>query len=214
MMNFNILATGSKGNAVIFEDMVMVDCGVSYKTLKPYVKGLKLILLTHIHGDHFNKTTIKKLASDRPTLRFGAYKWLVQPLLDCGVKAKNIDVFESDKTFSYGPVKVNPFMLHHDVPNCGYKLTVKDHTVFYATDTENLNGVEAKNFELYLIEANYEDEEIQERIAKKELEGQFAYEKRVLKSHLSKAKADNWLAENMGPDSEFVYMHCHEEAKE
>lgn len=211
MMNFNILATGSKGNAVILENIVLVDCGVSYKKLKPHTKDLKIVLLTHIHGDHFNKTTIKKLAADRPTLRFGAYKWLVQPLLDCGVKAKNIDVFESDKTFNYGSLKVAPFMLHHDVPNCGYKLKISNHTVFYATDTENLNGIEAKDFELYLIEANYEEEEIKERIADKKLNGEYVYEYRASKNHLSKTQTDNWLAENMGPDSEFVYMHCHEE---
>ena len=71
MVKYNIISTGSDGNATILEDFVLVDCGVPYKALEPYVPKLKLVLLTHIHSDHFQKRTIKRLASERPTLRFG-----------------------------------------------------------------------------------------------------------------------------------------------
>lgn len=39
----------------------------------------------------------------------------------------------------------------------------------YATDTNNLNGVQALGYDLYLIEANYRDEDIQAKIAEKRL---------------------------------------------
>ena len=77
MVKYNIISTGSDGNATILEDFVLVDCGVPYKALEPYVPKLKLVLLTHIHSDHFQKRTIKRLASERPTLRFGCCRWLV-----------------------------------------------------------------------------------------------------------------------------------------
>lgn len=49
-VKYNIISTGSDGNATILEDFVLIDCGVPYKTLEPYVSKLKLVLLTHIHS--------------------------------------------------------------------------------------------------------------------------------------------------------------------
>lgn len=60
MVKYNIISTGSDGNATILEDFVLIDCGVPYKALEPYVTKLKLVLLTHIHSDHFQKRTIKR----------------------------------------------------------------------------------------------------------------------------------------------------------
>lgn len=49
-VKYNIVSSGSQGNAVILDDFVMVDCGVPYKQIAPYVPQLKLVLLTHIHS--------------------------------------------------------------------------------------------------------------------------------------------------------------------
>ena len=49
-MNFEVVATGSKGNAVIINDEILIDCGVAFKKIEPYVKKLKLVLLTHVHS--------------------------------------------------------------------------------------------------------------------------------------------------------------------
>ena len=92
-MEYVIISTGSKGNAVILNGEILIDCGVPYKSIKPYVKDLKLVLLTHSHCDHFKPETIRKLASERPTLRFGCGKWLAQSLIACGVQKWRIDVY-------------------------------------------------------------------------------------------------------------------------
>ena len=91
MVKYNIISTGSDGNATILEEFVLIDCGVPYKALEPYVPKLKLVLLTHIHSDHFQKRTIKRLAEERPTLRFGCCRWLTPPLLAAGVPERQID---------------------------------------------------------------------------------------------------------------------------
>ena len=96
-MNYKIINTGSDGNATVIADIILIDCGVSFHKLEPYVKNLQLVLLTHFHQDHFNKTTISRLSKDRPTLRFGCCKWLVQELIDCGVDKRNIDVYVLNK---------------------------------------------------------------------------------------------------------------------
>lgn len=209
MVKYNIISTGSDGNATILEDFVLIDCGVPYKALEPYVTKLKLVLLTHIHSDHFQKRTIKRLAEERPTLRFGCCRWLAPPLLAAGVPERQIDVLEPRTMYGYGLCNVIPFMLTHNVPNCGYKVHFPSGKVIYATDTNNLNGVQALGYDLYLIEANYRDEDIQAKIAEKKAAGQYAYEMQVLKNHLSEAKCNDFLVRNMQANSVYIPMHVH-----
>lgn len=209
-MEYRIISTGSKGNAVILNDEILIDCGVSYKAIKPYVKGLKLVLLTHIHSDHFKPETIRKLANERPTLRFGCGKWLLKDLVKC-VPKRNIDIYFENAINQYADdLKIIMIPTKHNVENCAYKIYTGSRKIFYATDCNNLDGITAKNFDLYMIEANYEEHEIQERIAEKEASGQYVYEYQVLRNHLSKAKADEFIIANAGENSRFVYLHGHE----
>lgn len=207
-MTYQILKSGSSGNAVVVNDVILIDCGVDFKTLSAVYKGLKTVLLTHIHSDHFKKRTIKKLAFERPTLRFACCEWLVADLISCGVSKKNIDVLEIGKIYDYKLFKVSPIKLYHNVPNCGYRLYMNGEKALYATDTGTLDGIEAKGYDLYLIEANHTEEEIQERIRRKEESGEFVYEYEAMKNHLSKERCDEFLLNNM-IDGEYVYLHQH-----
>lgn len=208
-MDYEILATGSNANCTIINNKIAVDMGTYFKKVDPYLKKLQLILLTHIHSDHFKKPTIYQIAKQRPRIRFGCGSWLVPYLLDCGVKAKNIDIYKMDRQYDYGLFKIIPFALNHNVLNCGYKIFMNDKKIIYATDTNDLNGVYAPDFDLYLIEANYTEDGIQERIQAKLETGEYIYEYGVMQNHLSKEKADKWLMENMGDKSEYEYMHGH-----
>ena len=80
--------------------------------------------------------------------------------------------------------------------------------VLYATDTVSMEGVEAKDYELYLLECNHHEDEIQAKIQEKTASGQFSYEVRAAATHLSWEKAMAWLQEN-GPNSKFIPMHQH-----
>ena len=210
-MTFNIIKTGSKGNAVILGGIILIDCGVPYKDLANAIEDVNIVLLTHIHGDHFKKSTIRRLARGRPTLRFACCEWLVKPLLEAEVIAENIDVLEIGKKYDYGLFQISPVLLYHNVPNCGYRVFFNSEKVFYATDTTTLKGIEARDYDLYLVEANYDEEEIAERIAKKEADGIYPYEYEVLKNHLSKKDCNDFVYSNMGPHSKFVYLHEHKE---
>lgn len=210
-MEFNIISTGSKGNAVILNDEILIDCGVPYKAIKPYVKGLKLVLLTHKHLDHFKPETIRKLAAERPSLRFGCGKWLLSSVIASGVRKSNIDIYTPNTKNRYtGDLQLIMIPLKHNVSNCGYKIFLHGEKIFYATDCNNLDGIEAPNYDLYMIEANYEDEEIQRRIEEKQANGQYCYEYQVLNNHLSKKKADEFIIANFGEKSRFIYLHGHE----
>lgn len=217
-MTYRIIQTGSKGNAVIIEEKILVDCGVSFKKLKDYYKKLKIVLLTHIHSDHFNPTTIKKLAYEKPTIRFACCKWLVEELVNLGINKKNIDVLEIGKFYDYKDFKISPILLYHNVEQCGYRIFIKKigkiQKLIYATDTNSLDGIEAKNYDMYMLEANYEEEEIKNRIEEKRNNNEYCYEYDAMLNHLSKEKCDKFLYENMGNKSKYIYMHQHERRNE
>lgn len=210
-MNYNIISTGSQGNAVVLNDYILIDCGVTFKALKDVYRNLKIVLLTHEHIDHLNKTTIKRLAKERATLRFGCCKWLVPILLECDVPAQNIDVYEAGKIYDYRAFKVSPIKLYHNVENCGYRLKFGEKKAFYATDTAHLRGITAKDYDLFMIEANYTEDDLEERIIAKTAAGQYCYELNVADRHLSKEQADEFLLANMGKHSKYVYLHQHKE---
>lgn len=225
-MTYDILATGSSGNAVVINGEILIDCGVPMKKLRDsgYIKSLKLVLLTHAHGDHFNAATVRALHQERPALRWGCCEWMVPHLLDAGVDKRVIDVHTPDVCVNHpGFVTLMPFSLIHDVPNCGWRIIScrkmwradmgeyieKAEPVFYATDCATLDGIEAKNYSVYLLEANHTRAEIEARIADKQARGEFAYETRAAQNHLSQEHALDWLARNAGPNSQYVFLHQH-----
>lgn len=216
-MTYEIISTGSQGNAVVIERKILVDCGVSWKSLRPKVKELDLVLLTHIHGDHFIPATVRALHQERPALRWGCCKWMVGPLLAAGVAPKLIDPLAPGTAYSYhtsaGEAIISPVRLTHDVPNCGYHLTIAGQKAFYATDTGTLDGIEAPGYDLYMIEANHTQEELAHRAAEKLAAGEFSYEAKAARNHLSREQAEAWLAQNAGPKSRFVFLHQHHETK-
>lgn len=211
-MKYEIISTGSVGNAVVINGEILIDCGVSFKALKNVYKNLTLVLLTHIHSDHFNPKTLKRLSDERPTLRFGCCEWLVKPLVNAGVPKHSIDVYDIGKKHDYSDFCVEPVKLYHNVENCGYKVHFADvGKMLYATDTSTLEEIVASDYDLYLIEANYTCADLKERIERKLDSGEFCYETNVAQRHLSKEQAVEWLLENMGAESEYCFLHQHKE---
>lgn len=214
-MIYKILSTGSKGNAVIINNEILIDCGIPWKTLKPEAPTLKLVLLTHRHGDHFNPSTIKRLSQERPSLRFGCCEWMAPLLLEAGVYPKNIDIYspESPDFWGYSSIRlqVRAGLVPHNVPNCAYHIRIGEEKIFYVTDAGNLDGIEAKGYDLYMIEANHTEADIQRRIKEKRATGEYAYEYDAAKNHLSLEQANDFIYRNANPTSEYAYLHQHRE---
>lgn len=209
-MRYNIIATGSKGNAVVINGNILIDCGVPFKLLEPVKKDLKLVLLTHVHGDHFNPSTVRALHRERPTLRFGCCVWMVEPLLDAGVDSRTIDVFQPSVTYAYGArLEISPVTLTHNVPNCGYRIRENEESLFYATDTGTLDGITAKGYDLYMVEANHTKAELEARRDAKIAAGEFSYEVNAARNHMSQEQATDWIYQNAGPNSKYVFLHQH-----
>ena len=220
-MTCDVIATGSRGNAVVLDGNILIDCGVPFRDLEGIYQKLAIVVLTHIHGDHFAPETLRQLAFRRPTLRFLCPPWLHQPLRSIGISEKVIDTASTAYVLSYGRLPGGSFpgvVFHmdpipHDVPNCAWHIFFGgSEAALYATDCGSLDAVEARDYDLYLLEANYKEDELEERMQQKLAAGRYAYEPRAAANHLSQEQAKRWLAENAREGrSKVLFLHQHQE---
>lgn len=212
-MKYKILGTGSSGNCIIINDNIMLDCGLPYKKIKSYLKNIKLIFISHRHTDHLLPTTIRQIAYNYPTIKFvfnAEDIEILSILVDNGIQLKNIYDIVQNIWFDFGICKIKLEELYHDVLNSACHLDINGKKVLYVTDTARVDHIEAKNYDLYLIEANYHSrEEIEQRIKEAQEKGEFTHLIRVLNTHLYEDDAIQWLKDNMGDNSEYQFIHQH-----
>lgn len=209
---YKILGSSSKGNAIIIENFLMLDAGVNYSKIKPYLKKIKLIFISHVHQDHLLPSAIKKIAYNYPTIKYvTGSEFVVEKLVECGVNKKNIYVLKSGKKYDLGLVKVKLEELYHDTTNYALKWEYKGFKGIYAVDTNKIDHIQAKKYDLYLIESNYNEEllgkHIKECIENNDSEDKLYYLQRVSKTHLSDKKCNDFLIENMGNNSIYEKIH-------
>ena len=206
-MKYEIIGSSSKGNAIIVEYKILLDCGVSYSKLKPYLKDIKLMFVSHVHKDHLLPSTIKKISFNYPTIKYiCGSEYVVSKLVECGVNKKNIYVLKPTKWYDLGIVKCKLDKLEHDTPNFALHFKYKSKKGVYVVDSASVDNIEAKDYDLYLIEANYK-EDILKKHLKECSEEELIYLNRVPLTHLSYEKANDFLINNMGNNSEFKYIH-------
>lgn len=211
-MKYNILATGSDGNAVVVNGEILIDCGVTFKKIEPYLSDLKLVLITHTHVDHLNLSTMRKIAENRPTVWIAGNSEVCEKIIESIPKLlrRRLIWMDTRKSYTFGYYMIIPVMLQHDVLNYGFKIFHDGEKMFYATDTATLDNISASDYDLYMVEANFEKEDLKNRIEAKDAIGMFAYERRVWNSHLSKESCDAWLSRN-NKKGEVVYLHQHKD---
>lgn len=131
------------------------------------------------------------------------------------VSPRKIDIIPDNTWMNYEGlgVRVKQQPTLHDVPNCCWHIDINGEKVFYATDTGSLEGIEAKDYDLYLVEANRSREELDETIREKQRNDEFVYEYRVIGTHLFQEQAETFLSENMGFKSRYLFLHQHKEVQ-
>ena len=180
----------------MFAGSVLLDAGLPYKHIKDHVKKISVVLLTHIHGDHFNKTTIRKLHIENSRIKFLCAEFLLQELLDIGLPRKSIVVVDCGEKYKIGDVIFSPVSLQHDVPNIGYRIMLGEHKHLHATDTFCMDGIKARDYDTATLECNHERSRALEIIARRHFDGEFCHLERAIETHLSVDKAINFIAEN------------------
>ena len=210
-MKYNIIGSSSKGNCIIVENMLILDCGVSYSKIKEYLPKVKLIFISHVHKDHLNPTTVQKIAYNFPKIKFltGSTE-VVQKLVKSKVPMKNIFYIETingSRWFDLGIISIKLEPLEHDVENYCLHFDIHGKKGIYIVDTNNVDNINAKNYDLFLVENNYQESVLKRHIQECVDEGQLRYLNRVPHTHLSKSQCDDFLIKNMGKNSIFNYIH-------
>ena len=154
-MHFNVISSGSKGNATVViykKTSILIDMGVSFERLEKGLEeiGLKFedlsgAIFTHDHSDHIGG--IKFLS---PKIMYGLK----------GTLPSLANVVELNEPFVIGDFTIIPFETSHDATNpCGYLLKAGNETMVYMTDTgcfieDNLELI--KNPTYLIIESNHD----------------------------------------------------------
>lgn len=202
----NVLASGSSGNCVLYHNSIMVDIGVPYLLIKPYKNNIQIVLLTHEHKDHISFSALDRLCYERPTLRIGCCDWMYS-FFDLPSIKRRIDVYDFGKWYDYGQFRIAAGKLYHDVPNCFYRIERNGYKIFHATDTQHLEGITAKEYDLFCIEHNYNEDTVMQIIEEQEARGEFAHQRGSINSHLSEQQARDFFFKNRGENSKLIRLH-------
>lgn len=155
-MFFDIIASGSKGNATLVfakNHLIMIDFGIPLKQveeeLSKYNKNIKdvdLLLVTHDHADHYRG--LKCISPKKQCALEGTLPGSLNTILEV-----EVPIYLDD-------VKITPFRTNHDATNpCGYMIEEEDEKLVYMTDTGcylSSNTPLIKNPTYLVIESNHD----------------------------------------------------------
>ena len=151
-MNYKIIRSGSKGNAVIIEDMLF-DIGVPFNKLKKHLYYINYIFITHIHTDHLKISTVERIQKEFPRIKFIG-NWEVASKI-------KLDHIVGDVTqLSLKNRQVQSFPCTHDVACHGYVIDYKEKKFIYATDTADLDEAPKEKYDYLFIESNHDENKI------------------------------------------------------
>lgn len=196
-MDYKIISSGSKGNAVRIGD-ILVDCGVPFSKLKEELYSIKLLLLTHNHTDHIKETTYQQIRKWFPKIKtIGNYEVHRDHKVNIIANA-GFEIRTRGRT-------ITPFFCPHDVLCYGYTWTDQDQEIIYATDTTTLDNAPVKKYDYFFIESNHDEKKLAAAIGQ-EKGGYSPYLNG--KRHLStqQAKAFYYL-NRRSQDSKFIELH-------
>lgn len=204
-----VVATGSRGNCIVYGNII-VDAGVSYKKMEPYIRHCRYLLLTHEHGDHIKEATLRKINTLRPDIMIITPYYLVDKLLTAGIR--NVCEIKPDVEYQLPGVVIKAHELVHDVLNVGYSMEFqlpegKTYKIFHATDTYSLSHIEMRGYDLYAIEYNHDEIQIQKDIEHKKILGVFAHEVEATFNHHSFQRANAWLNDMADENSQVLKLH-------
>lgn len=205
MVDYFIAGSGSKGNCIIYENIVMVDVGVPYKKIVGHINDLKYILLTHTHKDHINVATIKRLQRDLPKVVFICGLWWKSVLED--LEIGNVVYCEMNRWYKIENSMFCLVQAYHDILNCGWRIITNGQKIFHITDTVNVDGISCVGYNGIFIEFHHDEVQIEKDIEEKQNAGVFCYEIGAKNSHLSFQKAQKFIDENADENTTVVKLH-------
>ena len=208
-MKFNIIASGSKGNATIVRHKntnILIDMGISLTRLNEglsefnlCVKDINAVIFTHDHADHINN-----LKCFSPKIMYA---------LSGTLSSTMTNVVEVFKPFVVGDFTITPFPTSHDATNpCGYILEADGEKLTYVTDTGvflDESKETASNPDYLIIESNHDIRMLLKTNRPYELKN------RIMSDHGHLCNEDSAITavELLGPKTkQIILAHLSEEA--
>lgn len=161
-MVLRIIGSSSRGNGYLLEaengDQLLIEAGCHLREFKEVGKLKRScargMIVSHEHGDHC------KYVREFTSAGIDVYS-------TSAVKENNkfgVTAVEHGKTYQVGDFRVTPLKVEHDVECFAYLVHHPEMgTLMFATDCWNLHQV-VKGVSHYLIEANYQDEVLDEAV--------------------------------------------------
>lgn len=161
-MELRIVGSSSKGNGYLLEaengDQLLIEAGCHLREYQDvgHLKRSRArgMIVSHEHGDHCKY--VREFTSAG-----------IDVLSTSAVKEKNrygVTAVEHGKTYHLGDFAVTPLSVEHDVECFAYLVHHPEMgTLMFATDCWNLHQV-VKGVTHYLIEANYQDDILDEAV--------------------------------------------------
>lgn len=164
----SILGGGSRGNALLVhgnDSGILVDAGFSRKEIIRRLVQLnldpsliKIILVTHEHGDHTQGCRVLSDHLRVPVcVSARTYEYLLK---DRGEKWERVRIFSPGSTFEYEGFNISPFAVQHDaVEPVGFVLSRNGIKVGIATDLGCVNELVRHRLydcDVLVLESNYD----------------------------------------------------------
>lgn len=198
-LDYKIIATGSKGNAVRIEN-IMIDCGIPFSRMHEELYKVDTLLITHSHSDHVKESTYNRIREEFPNIKTYA----------------NYDVayrYDIDKVISTEPFVLKkkriviPFPGVHDVPVTGFVIRMKGNDILYMTDTSKVSPPEGMTFDYVFLESNYDERKLKELNKQYKRRGYDPYTNSVVR-HLSTQKCKEFYYVNRkSEESKLIELH-------
>ena len=159
-MEISVIASGSNGNCCLVENKgtsIIIDAGKSGRDianrmefLGKNIEDVKAVLITHKHSDHTRGAGVL-------SRRFKIPVYMTKKTSKaCMIGATDEKIFDINKGFRIGSIKIKPIKTSHNVPSCGFLL---NHKFGLITDTgcvtkEMKDAI--KKVDAVLLESNHD----------------------------------------------------------
>lgn len=193
-MKVFVIHTGSKGNCYEIIDrngtVLMIDCGVPFahiaeSNLRKRIKTSNTVacLVSHEHTDHY------KFADELK--KHGIPVHLGKELFEKNGKTP----------VRFGNFTVFPLKLRHNVECFGFVVVCEGKTIFYASDTTALPNLSTAKIDMLMVECNYNEEALFDRLNYGEIDNKGYLE------HLSLEYLDWWLTNKISKPKSVLVIH-------
>jgi phosphoribosyl 1,2-cyclic phosphodiesterase len=166
-MNFCVLGSGSRGNAILVESgstSLLLDAGFSGKEIRRRLallnrsaEELDAILISHEHGDHISGAGVLSRQLRLPVYaNSGTHQAAAARLGRLHQRAE----FETGTDFVINSLTVHPFQVCHDTADpVGFVISDGSKALCCCTDTGRITGLlrqHARRCQALILEANYD----------------------------------------------------------